>query len=75
VVSLSVRQLVKLRRIGNPPLGAAADCLRIDTRISRRINNPPQVSNLPHMQVGNLPHMQVSNLPHMQVSNLPHIPT
>jgi hypothetical protein len=52
---LSVRQLVKLRRIGNPPVGGAAECLRLGTHINRRINNPPQVANLPHRQL-NKPH-------------------
>jgi len=36
-----VGQLVKLRRIGNPPA-------RVTSAAGRRIANPPQVGNLPH---------------------------
>jgi len=34
-------QVVNLRRIGNPPVG-------VTHAAGRRINNPPQVHNLPH---------------------------
>ena len=47
-----VGQLVKLRRIGNPPVGGAADRLRIGATVGRRIANPPQVAN----PVADLPH-------------------
>jgi hypothetical protein len=43
-----VGQVVNLRRIGNPPVASAADCLKIGTHIGRRISNPPQDTILPH---------------------------
>jgi len=38
-----VGQLVKLRRIANPPVG-------VMRAAGRRIANPPQVRNLPHIK-------------------------
>jgi len=40
-------RLFNLRRIGNPP-GVREPCARRVKAPGRRINNPPQVNNLPH---------------------------
>jgi hypothetical protein len=43
-----VGQIGNLRRIGNPPADVQTAAGVLVGARSRRINNPPQVTNLPH---------------------------
>ena len=45
----SVGQIVNLLRIVNPPARCGSEPARVSSRCDRRIANPPQVANLPHI--------------------------
>src|SRR5258708_1767600 len=55
--STFVGQVVNLRRIGNPPVepcGQATNASALAAASRGRINNPPQVNNLPHKLIAGL---------------------